>query len=98
MSAARDCPGTHVPMDFSTFVLSVGTSALVALGRAPQPEDGALRVDLPMAKQNIDILCMLREKTKGNLSAEEQHLLETLLYDLRMGFIQAVDAKKDRTP
>lgn len=79
----------HVELDFSTFVVSLGTSALVNLGMAPNPETGQPSpVDLPMAKQNIDILEILHRKTKGNLTEEEKKILDTLLYDLRMAFVR----------
>ena len=64
-------------IDFYTFVLSLGSSAFVHLGDAPHPEVGPeLAPDLPMAKQTIDLLDMLQEKTKGNLSDEEAKLLD----------------------
>jgi hypothetical protein len=76
-------------IDFYTFVLSLGSSAFVHLGDAPHPETGKpLEPDLLVAKQTIDILAMLGEKTKGNLTAEEEKFLETLLTDLRIRFVQ----------
>jgi hypothetical protein len=77
------------PIDFYTFVLSLGSSAFVHLGDAPHPETGAqVEPDLLVAKQTIDILAMLREKTKGNLTPEEEHFMETLLTDLRLRWVQ----------
>lgn len=77
------------PIDFYTFVLSLGSSAFVHLGDAPHPETGAAAPpDLLLAKQTIDILAMLREKTKGNLTSEEDRFLETLLTDLRIRFVE----------
>ena len=76
-------------MDFSTFVVSIGTSALVGLGVAENPETGGKQLDLELAKQNIDILSMLCAKTKGNLTEAEGKLLHTMLYDLRMAYVQA---------
>jgi hypothetical protein len=75
---------------FTTFVLSLSTAALqhlgvsIAEGDDPKPE-----VNLQAAQQTIDILEMLAEKTKGNLSEEEDKLLGTLLYDLRMRYVEA---------
>lgn len=79
----------HLPeMDFSTFVLSLATSAQVHLGVLPNPVTGKPEKDLQVAKQTIDILGMLEEKTKGNLTQEEARLLEHLLYDLRMMYVE----------
>ena len=78
-------------LDFSTFILSLASSALIHLGEAPDPVSGEKApANLPMAHQSIDLLAMLQEKTKGNLTAEETRLLETLLYDLRMKYVSAV--------
>ncbi|HEX9306248.1 MAG TPA: DUF1844 domain-containing protein [Anaeromyxobacter sp.] len=77
------------PIDFYTFILSLGSSAFVHLGDAPHPETGKpVEPDLLVAKQTIDILAMLRDKTKGNLTAEEERFLETLLADLQLRFVQ----------
>jgi hypothetical protein len=75
-------------IDFSTFVLSLSTSVMVHLGETPRP-DGDTRRDLGLAKQTIDILAMLKEKTSGNLSAEEARLLDELLFDLRLRYVSA---------
>jgi hypothetical protein len=77
------------PVDFHTFVLSLGSSALIHLGDLERPEAGKAEKDLPMAKHTIDLLSMLQDKTKGNLSAEEAALLESLLYDLRLRYVSA---------
>ena len=78
-------------LDFGLFVMSLASSVLVHLGEIAHPEAGAGQPNLPLAKQTIDILGMLRDKTRGNLSQEEAQLIENLLYDLRMKY---VDAKK----
>lgn len=75
-------------IDFPTFILSLATSAQVHLGVIPNPTTGKKETDLPLAKQTIDILGVLDEKTKGNLSDEEARLLEHLLYDLRMMYVE----------
>ncbi len=72
----------------STFVFSLSSSALVHLGEIPDPETQSVRVDLPMAKQIIDTLGMLQQKTLGNLDQDEDRLLKSVLYDLRMQYIQ----------
>jgi hypothetical protein len=74
-------------IDFYTFALSLGSSAIVHLGDAPNPETSKLEVNLLLAKQTVDILGMLEEKTRGNLTADEQQLLEHLLYDLRIRYV-----------
>lgn len=81
-------PGQDLPtLDFSTFVLSIIGSAYVHLGDAPGP-DGRPDRDLVLARQDIDLLGLLQEKTRGNLSGEEERLLDQALYDLRMRFIE----------
>lgn len=77
------------PVDFSTFVLSLGSSALVHLGEVEHPQEGNSERDLPMAKHTIDVLSMLEEKTRGNRSEPEQRLIESLLYDLRLRYVAA---------
>ncbi len=75
-------------IDFYTFVLSLASSAFVHLGDAPHPETGEpMPANVPLAKQTIDILAMLREKTKGNLTPEEEKFMENLLTDLRLRYV-----------
>ncbi len=78
-------------VDFSTFVLSMASTALVHLGEVPEPESGQIRKDFIAAKQTIDMLCMLQCKTKGNLSQEEHRLLADILYELRLKYVQRVE-------
>jgi hypothetical protein len=87
-----DKPQTSV--DFHTFVLSLGTSAMYHLGEIPDPDGGEAKVSLPLARQTIEILSMLAEKTRGNLSAEEDQLLTQLLYDLKFRFVSRNRAGK----
>jgi hypothetical protein len=75
-------------MDFSSFIFSLSTSALFHLGEVPDPMTQKREKDLPLAKQTIDILGMLKEKTRGNLTSEEEKLLENLLTDLRWRYIR----------
>jgi len=77
-------------MNFQTLVLSLGTTALVQLGLAPSPANGKTEKDLTGAKQTIDILAILQEKTKGNLSPEESRLLDQFLYDLKLSYVNLV--------
>lgn len=85
------------PIDFGNFVMSLAHSVLVALGEAEHPELGSTSVDLPTAQHSIQILEMLQEKTQGNLEPEEEKLLGSLLYELRMSYVNA-SAKKVDTP
>ncbi len=74
-------------VNFSNFVLSLGTSVVLHFGEFPDPSTGKQEQNLPMAKHTIDILTMLRDKTKGNLEPEEEKLLSDLLYQLRMKYV-----------
>ena len=77
-------------LDFNAFVLSLGSSALIHLGEAPDPVSGKMEEpDLLLAQESIDILALLEEKTKGNLTPDESRFLQTMLYDLRMRYIAA---------
>ena len=78
----------QVPIDFNTFVLSLSSSAAFHLGLAPHPEKDCTCLNMPMAKQTIDILEILQEKTKGNLTGEEERLLGEVLFNLRMAFVE----------
>lgn len=84
-------PGTPAPelptLDFSTFVLGIIGTALVHLGDAPEPE-GNSGPNLLLARQDIDLLGLLQEKTKGNLTGDEERLLEQALCDLRMRYVE----------
>jgi hypothetical protein len=75
------------PVTFATFVFSLGTSALMLMGEQLDPRQGKLPVNLPQAKEIIDILSMLEEKSRGNLNAEEQSVLTDMLYALRMKYV-----------
>jgi hypothetical protein len=74
-------------IDFSTFVLSLATTAMSHLGELPDPATGRNETNLDEAKQIIDILCMLKEKTSGNLSHEESQMIEHFLYELRIKYL-----------
>jgi uncharacterized protein DUF1844 len=77
-------------IDFATFVLSLSHSVLVHLGDAPDPSGGAPRRDVQMAKQTIDLLAVIQEKTAGNLTGEEERLLDQVMIDLRMRYEEVV--------
>jgi hypothetical protein len=81
-------PASELPtLDFSTFVLGIIGTAYVHLGDAPNP-DGEPEKSLDLARQDIDLLGLLQDKTKGNLNGEEERLLDQALYDLRMRFVE----------
>jgi hypothetical protein len=75
-------------INFPTFVVSLNASALLHLGAIEDPTTGQKTKNLPMAKQTIDILSMLEEKTAGNLNNEEKNLLKNILYDLRLMYVK----------
>lgn len=77
------------PIEFQTFVLSLSSSAMYHLGLIPNPDTNRPEKNLPLARQTIDILAMLRDKTQGNLNQDEQRMLDHLLYDLRVRFVEA---------
>lgn len=77
-------------INFSAFVISLSTQALMHLGEIANPISEKVEVDVPVAKQMIDILAMLRDKTRGNLNASEDRLMEDILFDLRMKYVEAV--------
>jgi hypothetical protein len=70
-------------VSFSSFVISLAQSAMMHLGEVPDPATGQPAVDLPLARNTIDLIGLLKQKTEGNLDAEEQRLVETVLYELR---------------
>jgi hypothetical protein len=74
-------------IDFASFILSLATTALAHLGEVPDPATGEKTENLPAAKQMIDILSILETKTKGNLVPDEERLLDSLLYELRMKYL-----------
>ena len=74
---------------FDLLVLSLGNAALIALGLVPEPGTQAIRKDLESAGYNIELLEMLKQKTKGNLSPGESELLSGLIYDLQLKFVEA---------
>jgi hypothetical protein len=75
-------------IDFSTFVLSINSSALVQLGLIEDPSSGQKTKNLPLAKQTIDLLAMLEDKTRGNLTSDEENILKNILYELRMLYVK----------
>jgi hypothetical protein len=80
-------------VDFTTFILSLSHSALMHLGEAPNPESDSVVRNLPLARQTIDLIALLEEKTKGNLTGEEERLVGQILYDLRMRYVESSKTK-----
>jgi len=87
-STAEAGPGPEIT--FASFVFSLSTQALVHLGEIPDPADGTTHVNFEAARQIIDIIAILKEKTAGNLDPAEGALLENALYDLRMRYVERV--------
>ena len=81
-------PGSLPEINFSTFVFSLNSSALVHLGVLEDPATGKPAKDLPLAKQTIDIIGMLEKKTRGNLTNDEARLLENILHELRLMYVK----------
>lgn len=77
-----------IEINFASFIFSLGRSAFVHLGEEPDPATGESRVSLPMAKETIDIISLLEEKTKGNLTKDEEQLLKNILFALRMKYVE----------
>lgn len=83
---SQDLPQPEI--NFTSFLISLSSSAFIHLGDIPDPATGETNKDLSLAKQTIDLLGLLREKTQGNLLEEEEKLFDHLLYDLRMRYIK----------
>lgn len=94
-ASARPSGSEHAAepeINFVTFVVGLSTEALAALGEMPDPATGKHSRDLRAAQQLIDIIAMLGEKTRGNLDANEQSLIEAILFDLRMKYVELAKA------
>ena len=94
----NECGGEHFDrvsdqkmpsVDFSTFIMSLCTSALVQMGDMPDPETGKRMKDLPLARQTIDMIDMLKKKTAGNLEEEEEKLINSLIHELKIAYVRA---------
>ncbi len=95
-TAAKTAPGgeqAYPDIDFPNFILSLSTTAMYHFGDFPDPATGETRRNLAAAKQTIDILGLLREKTEGNLKDEEKQLLEGILFELRMRYVKEKRAR-----
>lgn len=88
-AAGAQPPPTPLPeINFPTFIASLNASALVHLGIIEDPVSGKAEKNLAMAKQTIDILSMLQQKTAGNLTPDEEAMLKSILYDLRILYVK----------
>ncbi len=92
-SGGIDGDGDLPHLDFATFVVSLSHSALVHLGDAADPSGAESAPNLELARQTIDVLGLLEEKTRGNLTGEEERILSLSLYDLRLRFVEVSKAK-----
>lgn len=91
---AESAQGRELPaVDFLTLIVSMSHSALLHLGDAPDPVTGAREQNLPLARQTIDLLAMLQDKTHGNLNGDEERVLSQAIYDLRMRFVEVARGK-----
>jgi len=91
-----EIPGARDPASFVNFLSSLATNAAAALGAVPHPATGKRSLDLESGKYWLDILSMLSDKTKNNLHPQESRLLEGLLADLRMQYVQLVRATEEK--
>lgn len=78
----------HMEIDFSTLITSFASAAMISMGLVSDPATGKTGSDPVLARQNIEIIAMLQDKTRGNLSADEEKLVENILYELRMNYIE----------
>jgi len=76
-------------IDFSGFILSLYSTGLVQLGKVEEPSTGKKALNLDLAQHTIDMIAMLEEKTRGNLTSDEANLLKTLLSELRLAYVEA---------
>lgn len=92
----EDIPGADNPASFVNFLTTLATNAAASLGAVPHPATGQRSLDLDTGKYWLDVLGMLRDKTKGNLHPQESRLLEGLLADLRMQYVTMVRATEEK--
>ena len=86
----ENTPKKRPELTFSLFIQSLASQAFMQMGLIPSPDSGIIKADLTAAKETTDILVLLHEKTKGNLTAEEAKLFDTVLYELRMTYLKVV--------
>lgn len=91
--SSRPAHGSGLPVTFSSFVISLGSSSLMLMGEQLDPQQPAMPANLPQAKEIIDLLSILEQKTAGNLTTEEQTVLRDMLYALRMKYVSLTTGK-----
>ena len=91
-----DMPGSRDPASFVNFLSTLATNAAAALGAVPHPATGKRSLDLETGKYWLDVLAMVKDKTKGNLHEKEQRLLDGLLGDLRMQYVHLIKATEEK--
>lgn len=89
----KDVQSDMFQMDFATFILSLNTSALIHLGDIPDPMSKERTINMHAAKHTIEILGIMKDKTTGNLDTQEEKLLDDVIYNLRMKYVQHVETK-----
>ncbi len=92
----EEMPGADDPASFVNFLSTLATNAAAALGAVPHPATGKRSLDLDTGKYWLDVLAMVKDKTKGNLHAQESHLLDGLLADLRMQYVTMLRATEEK--
>lgn len=92
-TSSHDAVGREIT--FSSFAFGLASQALMLLGLAPDPASGVVHKDLAQAQDLIDILAMLEEKTRGNLDEDEAHMMEEMLYELRMQYVRETRGHSD---
>ena len=96
LDGEAEVPGADDPASFVNFLSTIATNAAAALGAVPHPSTGKRSLDLETGKYWLDVLGMVKEKTKGNLHKEEQRILDVLLGDLRMQYVTMVRATEEK--
>lgn len=89
----KESANYDIKVDFSAFILSLSSTVLVAVGEIPDPITKETKKNIRAAKQMIDIINMLKDKTKGNLTKEEDELIQNLCFELKMKYLQASNFK-----
>lgn len=101
--APTETEHSHAPkgrpvMSFALFIQSLAHQAMMGLGIVPWPDSGLVKIELDLAKETIDILAIMKDKTKNNLSAEEQTMLDSLLYQLQIAFVEIAKNPSANSP
>jgi hypothetical protein len=86
-----------LPVTFSTLVLSLASSAVLAMGLEKNPQTGQIEKDLDLARFNIDMLNLLKDKTKNNLDTEERQFLDSVVGDLQLKFVYVSQGSKEKS-